>query len=93
MVVGKFRDTSTADVQTMKQLAASGDDAQLKATSHCMKSATLQMGATQLSTLCAQIEADARDRAPGDRTAQVAAIEAALDRVLIALDVELGKLG
>ncbi len=88
-VIGIYIDEAPAHLTNLRQALARGDGAELARIAHAMKSASHNVGASQLGEVCRQLEAIGRSADLGRARELVADVEAQTRAVLPLLNAEI----
>lgn len=84
-IIGMFLDDAPARIREIEQGFASGDVQLLERAAHSLKSASANVGAVQLSSVCKRIEEIARARGSNGIAELIPESKRALDRATCAL--------
>ncbi len=87
-IVEAYSESAPGLVAALREAAESADAEALQSSAHSLKSISANLGASKLASLCAGIEALARNRAAGDAAEVIPAVEAELALVETALAEE-----
>jgi len=88
-IVALYLDSTPGLLEQMKSGFANGDLTTIRNAAHTLKSSSANLGATELSKMCSQLEAAARAGAIGPETPSAQAIESEYEGVKSALLAEI----